>query len=386
MPEAQAPWITREEFLERQEACRQRVRDSQLDGLIAVGGPFYDRPGNLAYLTGHYPPFPSVNFDGEHRGLGFGIFILPAAGTSVLVLDTTAYREEFITADELRPAKNLPAAARQALDDMGLATGKLAFAGAQVAPWALVQELSGGLSLELVPADEIVLALRRRKSGAEIALLREAAQVAEVGMAAALAEIAPGRSEAQVAARGIAAGMTAGADFVRYLRVLSGPYSGWQHRWPPASERILNEGETVCLDYIGAVRGYQFDILRPAIVGEGDAEARTLLEVTAEATEAAIAACGPGVSIREVVAAADRVLQRASLLDHRARFTGHGIGLETVEAPLVMAESDDTLQVGDVICLEPGVLIRGVAGARYEYEVAVTTGGCEVLARPEGWQ
>src|SRR5690606_26970042 len=139
---------------------------------------------------------------------------------------------------------------------------------------------------------------------------------------------------------GIAASIAAGADFVRYMRVLSGPYAGWPHRWPPATDRVLVEGDTVCIDHIGAVNGYQFDILRAQVVGEGTRELHDLMRVAREATEAAIAACGPGVPVRDVVAAADAVLERAGHLEHRARFTGHGIGLETVEAPLVMQTSN----------------------------------------------
>src|SRR5690606_23761484 len=105
------------------------------------------------------------------------------------------------------------------------------------------------------------------------------------------------------------------------------------------------------------------------------------MQVARDATEAAIAVCGPGVPAKDVVAAADAVMDQAGQLEHRARFTGHGIGLETVEAPLIMQTSTEVLAEGDVICLEPGILKRGSYGARFEYEVAITASGHEVLAR-----
>jgi Xaa-Pro aminopeptidase len=377
--------ISREELRRRQEHARERASALGARALVVVGGPFYDRPGDLLYLSGHQPPFPTSNFEGEHRGLGYGAVVLPVSGGTHLIVDTVAYRAERIAADEVVATSNVPAALRRTLQRLGLAGQRLAFVGLQVAPYALVAEATDGLGVELVPADAVLREARRRKSPAELEALRRAAEVAEVGMAAALAAIAPGRTESEVAAAGIAASIAAGADFVRYMRVLSGPYAGWPHRWPPATDRVLVEGDTVCIDHIGAVNGYQFDILRAKVVGEGTRELHDLMRVAREATEAAIAACGPGVPVRDVVAAADAVLERAGHLEHRARFTGHGIGLETVEAPLVMQTSNEVLVEGDVICLEPGILKRGSYGARFEYEVAITADGHEVLARePSG--
>lgn len=379
-PKIQA--LSSEEFLSRQEVCRQKARDRGMDGLMVVGGPFYDRPGDLAYLTGHYPPFPSVNFQQDYRGLGFGVLILPVTGRAVLISDTAAYRKEKVVTDEIRPTHNIPATFRATLRELGLSASRLGLVGSQVAPWALVNEMLAEIDSEIKLADDILRILRRRKSSREVVLLRRGAEVAEIGMAAALAAVAPGNSEAEVCAEGIKAGLTAGADFVRYLRVLSGPFAGWPHRWPPATNRVLQEGETVCLDYIGAVDGYQFDILRATVVGEPSPEARRMLRVAFDATMAAIAACGPGVPVREVVNAADMIIDKGGFLQHRAKFTGHGIGLDTVEAPLLMEDSDDLLQLGDVICLEPGILVRDVGGARFEYEVVITQDGSEMLASP----
>jgi len=373
-----ALFISLEEIKGRQEVSRKIARDLGMDALIVIGGPFYDRPGNLAYLTGHYPPFPSVDFQNEYRGLGFGVFILPISGKTVLVADTEAYRKERIAVDEIRSTRNLPTTVRSVLADLKLNTSRLGFVGLQVAPWALVNEIMENRGT-IESADSILRKLRRCKSPVEIALLRKAAEVAEIGIRAALSAIKPGITEAEVCAEGIKAGITAGADFIRYLRVLSGPFSGWPHRWPPATERVLQEGETVCMDYIGAVHGYQFDILRSSIVGEGDMETRRLIQLASEATEAAIKACKPNVSVREVVRTADAIIDQAGFLQYRAKFTGHGIGLDTVELPFLMADSEDVLQPGDVLCLEPGILIRDKKGARFEYEVVITHDGFELL-------
>jgi Xaa-Pro aminopeptidase len=373
-------FIPRDEFESRQETGRKKAREAGLDAIVVIGGPFYDRPGDLAYLTGHYPPFPSVNFHHGYRGLGFGIFVLPVSGKSLLVTDTQAYRPEFVVSDEVRAAKNLPFMVRSSLREMGYASARLGIVGLEVASWAMITEIGFP---DICPADAILRAMRRRKSRNEIALLRRAAEVAEIGIAAAQGAVSAGRTEGEVCGEGVRVALAAGADFVRYLRVLSGPYGGLPHRWPPSTERIMREGETVCMDFIGAVKGYQFDILRTSFVGSPSEVSKRLVELAACATEAAIMACGPGVPVREVIRAADAVIEGGGYLEWRARFTGHGIGLDTVEAPFIMAESDDTLEVGDTICLEPGILVRDVHGARFEYEVVITETGCELLAHPK---
>jgi Xaa-Pro aminopeptidase len=372
-------FISSEEFLSRQELCRQKAHDMGLDGILVVGGPFYDRPGDIAYLTGHYPPFPSVNFHGDYRGLGFAVFVLPVSGASVLVTDTAAYRKERVYAAEIRPTHNLPVSVGTVLSELKLGASRVGLVGSQVAPWAFVREMINGKGVELRLADDILRVFRRRKTSSEIELLRQAAEVAETGMAAALAAVAPGKTESSVCAEGTKAGLAAGADFIRYLRVLSGPFAGWPHRWPPATKRVLQEGETVCLDYIGAVEGYQFDILRATVVGNSSPEVRRMLRIAFDSTMAAIEACGPGVPVRQVIKVADEVIEKGGFSQHRAKFTGHGIGLDTVEAPLLMEDSDDLLQPGDVICLEPGILIRDVGGARFEFEVVITDEGYEML-------
>jgi Xaa-Pro aminopeptidase len=309
------------------------------------------------------------------------VVVLPVSGGVHLVTDTPAYRSDRVFADDIRPATDLPGAVKSLLEELGLASENIAFVGADVAPYAFVRKFAQGLELELLPADDVVRNARRRKSPAELEMLRHAAEIAEIAMAAALDVAQPGVREAEVGAEGARAALANGADFVRYVRVQSGPFSGLPHRWPPASERALVEGDTLCLDLIGAVNGYGFDILRSIVVGEGGDEAKRMVSAARDATAAAIEACGPGVPVRDVTASADRVIEAAGMLEHRVGFIGHGIGVETVEAPMLVDGSDEVLREGDVVCIEPGIVVSNVRGGRFEYGVAITDCGYEVLAR-----
>ena len=377
--------ISREEVLARQESARQRLAQAGLDGILVVGRSFYDRVGDLAYLTNHFPPFPATVFSGHQKGLGHGLFLLPARGPTALVIDGRAYRQDLVVADEVRGGSDLAQALVALLRDRGLAAARLGVVGEDILPVALWRDVTGALpALELPGADGILRELRRRKSPEEQRLLRRAAEVAGAGLEAAVRLLDAGQpvTELEVCAAGIAAAMREGADFIRYLRVHSGPYSAWGSRWPQAMARTIRPGELVDLDIIGACWGYQFDVLRTTVAGRRpDPEQRRVLEAVLEACRRAVAACRPGTPCEQVVRVANGYLEEQGYGRHARTFMGHGIGLETVEEPYLAPGDSTPLQPGMVLCVEPGVYIPGWGGVSIEEEIIVTDGEPEQITR-----
>src|SRR5579875_3097681 len=292
--------IHREEFHARLERTRRLAAERGLDGLLVIGRSFYDRTGDLAYLTNHFPPFPTTVFSGTQRGLGHSLLVLPVAGAPVLVIDGRAYRRELVVIEEVRADTDLARGVVAALRDRGLGAGRVGLVGEDIIPLAL-------------------------------------------------------------------------------YRVLTGPYSSYGSRWPQATSRVIEEGELVTLDIIGAVRGYQFDVLRTAVAGGADGEQRRLLGAVARALEAAVAAARPGAPCGDLVRLANGLLEEAGYGAHARTFMGHGIGLETVEDPYLTPDVTTRLAPGMVLCIEPGVYIPGWGGASIEQEVIVTEGAPEII-------
>lgn len=372
--------ITREEFQRRQEAARRLAADAGFAGLIAVGRSFYDRPGPLAYLTNHFPPFPATAFSPGMRGLGHGVLVLPVAGDPVLCIDLRPYRKDLVAVDDVRQSNDLVELVAGALREKGLATARLGLAGWDILPLAFYRDLTTLLpDLVLEPADALLNRLRRIKSEAEIGLLRRAARIAGAGLEGALRAVRPGVTEAEVCAAGTAAALRAGADFVRYLRVHSGPWSAAGSRWPQATDRRLEPGDLVALDIIGAYQGYQFDVNRSTVVGEPDDRQRRLLEAVYLASRRMVEHCWPGTPAAELVRVARRCLDEFGFGAYAAGMMGHGIGLETVEDPYIVADSDAVLEPGMVLAVEPGVFIPGWGGANIEEILVVRDGPPEVL-------
>ncbi|HYN88751.1 MAG TPA: hypothetical protein VER55_09480, partial [Ardenticatenaceae bacterium] len=214
------------EFRERQRRALAAAHALGCDGLLAVGRAFYERPGMLAWLSNHFPPFPTSVFQSGIAGLGHGFLVLSGRGAALLA-DSPHYRADRVVADSVSVWSDLGAGLTESLRPFGPA--RFGIADKELMPLPLWERLLQ-LPIEWYPLDEALWTMRRVKSAAEQTALRRAADVADAGLSAALEQLRPGVSEAHISAVGTAAALEAGADFVRYLRVHSGPWSGWPSR------------------------------------------------------------------------------------------------------------------------------------------------------------
>jgi Xaa-Pro dipeptidase len=380
--------ITHDEILARQERARAAAEQSGYQALLVIGRSFYDRPGDLAYLTNHFPPFPTTVFTGEHRGLGHGIFLLPVKGAPALVTDPRRHRQDLVPVEDVRPALNLIATVIGLVRERGLERSRIGVVGDDILPAPMDRELREHLpDAQIVPEPDLVSTMRMVKSQAEQEAMRAAAGAADAALQAGIATIQRSHAtERAVCAAGISAAMRAGADFVRYFRVHSGPWSALGSRWPQATDREIVRGDLVIVDAIGAVEGYQFDVNRSLPAGPTDAERLRLLETVYKALEAAVDACRPGNRVADVVAAAKAVIDRSPFANAFGGMMGHGIGLETVEEPLLTAGNATELRPGMTLCVEPGLFVPNWGGALIEQEVIIQEAGPpEVITRTPAW-
>ena len=134
------------------------------------------------------------------------------------------------------------------------------------------------------------------------------------------------------------------------------------------------------VDFGARFEGYCSDMTRTVWVGHvADPELRRAVEVVLASQAAGVAAVGPGVACAEVDKVCRDVIAGAGWGDFFVHGTGHGVGLDIHEAPSVAATSVDTLEVGHVVTVEPGVYLPGLGGVRIEDTVVVTEDGCRPL-------
>jgi Xaa-Pro aminopeptidase len=138
----------------------------------------------------------------------------------------------------------------------------------------------------------------------------------------------------------------------------------------------------IVLDAIGAVEGYQFDVNRSLACGPTDSERMRLLETVHDAVVAAVDACRAGEPVGDVVSAARRVIDRSPFANAFGGMMGHGIGLETVEEPLLTPGNTTVLEPGMVLCVEPGLFVPNWGGALIEQEVIIQNSGPAEVITP----
>ena len=237
--------------------------------------------------------------------------------------------------------------------------------------------------VEWVPIERLVERHRMIKDADEVAVLRRGG-LAIADVASELRTIVkPGRTEREVAT-GIEQAMK-GAGFsgpAFPTIVAAGPNSAHPHARP--TDRPLQPGDLVVLDFGGVLDGYCVDLTRMAAVGEISAEAEVLFMAVRDALAAALASVRPGIEVPQIDAAARDLLAARGLGEAFLHATGHGLGMEVHEAPRIArvdpeAPESDRLEAGMVFTIEPGAYVSGLGGVRLEDDVLVTAGGVEVL-------
>lgn len=101
----------------------------------------------------------------------------------------------------------------------------------------------------------------------------------------------------------------------------------------------------------------------------GNEEFETMYTLLQHVTREIISWAKPGMKVAELDTKA-----REMLGDSAQYFThslGHGVGIDIHEAPWISIRSDEVLQTGMIITIEPGIYLPGKYGARYEEMVYV---------------
>jgi Xaa-Pro aminopeptidase len=235
--------------------------------------------------------------------------------------------------------------------------------------------------VEWEATDEVVERLRVIKDEAELAVLRRGGRALSDVARALKSLVAAGQSERE-AARAIDRALErAGFERPAFDTIVaSGPNSAYPHARP--TDRRLQSGDLVVLDFGGVLDGYCVDLTRMAAIGQIGSAASSLFVAVSDAQDAALRAVRAGVLGSDVDHAARTVLESRGLGSAFAHGTGHGLGLEVHEAPRVArAETGvtDRLEAGMVCTIEPGAYVAGLGGVRLEDDVLVTAGGSEAL-------
>jgi Xaa-Pro aminopeptidase len=338
------------------------METSGIDVLLASIGP------DLPYLTG-YEAMPLERLT---------MLVVTSAGPVLVVPQLEAPRVE-PGPFEVRPWGEAEDPI-EIVADMIPPTGRVAIGDHTWAVFLLrLQERLAGARFS--SATPITSSLRMRKEPAEIELLRRAAHATD-RVAARLVDVRmSGMTERQLSRVVGAWTVEEGHDVDTFKIVASGPNGASPHHEP--TDRVIEEGDMVVIDFGGRLAGYCSDMTRIFVVGQATPEQAEVHDVVQVAQRTAVDAVRPGVAAAEIDEAARSVIEEAGYGDHFIHRTGHGIGLEGHEEPYIIETNQSPVEPGMAFSIEPGIYLPGRFGVRIEDIVVVTEDGVEPLNRAD---
>ncbi|GHS88800.1 peptidase M24 [Synergistales bacterium] len=232
-------------------------------------------------------------------------------------------------------------------------------------------------------ASSLIPSLRRTKDATEADAIRRAGVIARKAYDTVLEEVKVGMTESEFESRLLSEIKKGGGEkgwthdgFI----VASGKRSAMCHARP--TQKAFEPGDIVTVDFGVTVEGYMCDVTRNFALRAADDKALEIDKILREAHAAAAAALRPGVSGKDVDAAARKVITDAGYGKNFIHGLGHGLGLEVHESPRLSFLTQDILQAGDVVTIEPGIYIEGWGGLRVEDDYIITENGAECLTFP----
>ncbi len=239
---------------------------------------------------------------------------------------------------------------------------------------------TGAPEADFPDASEVLASLRVHKDEGEIENMRRAVRIAQEALEAIIPTVKVGASEREIAGELNVQLLRRGSDSELPFApiVSSGPNSANPHAAP--SDRKLEQGDLLVVDWGANVNGYASDLTRTFAVGEVAPEFRKIAGIVLAANEAGRKAGRPGIACGAVDRAARDVIEKSGYGRYFTHRTGHGLGMEDHEDPYMYAENEQVLEPGMAYTVEPGIYLPDRGGVRIEDNVVVTDDGVEVLS------
>jgi Xaa-Pro aminopeptidase len=232
--------------------------------------------------------------------------------------------------------------------------------------------------VQLVDLGDAIEQLRLVKDDAELDALRRACAVTDEVFTAVVNRLRAGVTEREISWALSEEMNTRGAAPAFTSIVAFGANSARPHHQP--TDRTLERGDLVKLDFGALVDGYHADMTRTVVVGEPADWQKELHGLVRDVQQSLRDEVHVGAVPAQLN---DQMRLRIEDSGHDvAHGLGHGVGLEIHEAPFLTDKSPaDTLVERVPVTVEPGIYLPGRGGVRIEDTVVVTADGAESLTR-----
>ena len=237
------------------------------------------------------------------------------------------------------------------------------------------------LEVDLNPVGTIIETIREIKTEEELEIIRKACEISDKAFDHILTFIKPGvTTEIEVANELDFYMRSLGATGVSFDTIVA---SGYRSAMPHgvASDKVIQNGELLTMDYGCYYKGYVSDKTRTVAVGEISDQLKDIYQVTLDAQLLVAQKAKPGMTGADLDKIARDYITEKGYGEYFVHSLGHGIGLEIHEGPGVNRLADTPLVPGHVITNEPGIYLPGIGGVRIEDDMIVTETGVEVIQK-----
>jgi len=229
---------------------------------------------------------------------------------------------------------------------------------------------------DVFPLPDGIEGLRKVKSEEEIASIRKAGELTVRGYNWLVDNLKVGASEREIEINLEAFLKSLGAEDRAFPFIIAaGENAAKPHARP--SSRVIKEGDCIVCDYGVICEGYNVDVTRTFLLGRVSSKVMDAYKVVREVQEEVLNFIKPGIEVKKLHELSIRLLGKWG--DFFKHSLGHGVGLEIHEAPRLSISSNELLEEGMVITVEPGVYLRGEFGIRIEDTLVIRKEGVEVL-------
>jgi len=244
--------------------------------------------------------------------------------------------------------------------------------------YEVYQLMSSKLTATLKPLSNIVENLRTIKTPEEIELIKKAAWISDEAFKYILTFIKPGVSEIDIANElefHMRKNGATGAAFD--IIIASGHRSALPHG--VASDKIIEEGDMLTLDFGAYYQGYRSDMTRTIAVGEPPEKLMEIYQIVYDSLQIALSSMKAGITGKEADSFSRDFIKAKGYGQNYGHGSGHGIGLDIHENIFMSTVCEDILEENMVLTVEPGIYIPDFGGVRIEDDVIVTKNGVEVI-------
>lgn len=361
-----------DKYAQRVKRCSNLMKDAGLDVLLLT------KPANMFYLTGdgRLCAFAMVTQNGE-TALGVPMTDIKDAQDTAVIDKVVGFPDEV----------GMIHAIAHFFEEFSITSGRVGLEFTfltESMKRMLTHPHAKPEAVETADATPIISKLRLVKDKSEIAKIRRAAQIAVIGMEAAMKTVAVGTTESAIAAAAESAMRNAGAEGFWRTYVASGPRTNLAHGLPTL--RLVQEDELVMIDIHPIVDGYSADICRTVCSGSSQQEQIHAHDAFVKAQQETIAMAKAGAGINDLERHIHEILEEAGFGGAIFGPPIHGVGIEFEEAPLPAGHAffhgekeAPPLAQDCVIAVGNCGLYTGPWGVRVEDTVLITPERGEVL-------